>query len=75
MDLGVTERLKPLLEQVRQMVEDEIIPSDDAFHAEIGSTGDRFHYTPKMIEILDGLKAKKELEELKAQVRPAALET
>lgn len=58
MDLGVTERLKPLLAEVRAMVDDEIIPADDEFHSEIGSTGDRFHYTPKMIEILDGLKAR-----------------
>ena len=58
MDLGITDKLKPLLAQVRDMVENEIIPLDDEFHAEVGSTGDRFHWTPRMIEILDGLKAK-----------------
>ena len=58
MDLGITDRLKPLLAQVADMVQNEIIPLDDEFHHEVGSTGDRFHYTPRMIEILDGLKAK-----------------
>ena len=58
MDLGLTDRLKPLLAQVADMVQNEIIPLDDEFHHEVGSTDDRFHYTPRMIEILDGLKAK-----------------
>ncbi len=58
MDLGMTERVKPLVEQVRQMVEDDIAPLDDEFHAEVGKTGDRFTYTPRMTEILDTLKSK-----------------
>ncbi len=58
MDLGMTERVKPLVEKVRAMVEDEIAPLDVEFHAEIGKTGDRFEYTPRMTKILDGLKAK-----------------
>ena len=58
MDLGLNDRVKPLFEQVRDMVENEIIPLDDEFHAEVGSTGNRFEYTPRMTEILEGLKAK-----------------
>ena len=58
MDLGMTERVKPLVEQVRRMVEEEIAPLDAEFHAEIGRGGDRFAYTPRMTEILEGLKAK-----------------
>ncbi|MDH3665980.1 MAG: acyl-CoA dehydrogenase family protein [Paracoccaceae bacterium] len=57
MDLGMTERVRPLIEKVRAMVEDEIAPLDAEFHGEIGKTGDRFEYTPRMTEILDGLKA------------------
>ena len=58
MDLGMTERVKPLVEKVRRMVEEEIAPLDAEFHAEIGRTGNRFEYTPRMTEILEGLKAK-----------------
>ncbi len=58
MDLGMTERVKPLVEKVRRMVEEEIAPLDAEFHAEIGRNGNRFEYTPRMTEIMDGLKAK-----------------
>ncbi|MEM1163131.1 MAG: acyl-CoA dehydrogenase family protein [Pseudomonadota bacterium] len=58
MDLGISDRVKPLLASVADMVETEIIPLDQEFHDQIGATGDRFHYNDRMIEILDGLKAK-----------------
>ena len=58
MDLGMTERVKPLVEKVRRMVEEEIAPLDEEFHAEVGRNGSRFEYTPRMTEILEGLKAK-----------------
>ena len=58
MDLGMTERVKPLVEKVRRMVGEEIAPLDAEFHAEVGKGGDRFAYTPRMTEILEGLKAK-----------------
>ncbi|MEM6664132.1 MAG: acyl-CoA dehydrogenase family protein [Pseudomonadota bacterium] len=58
MDLGISDRVKPLLARVADMVETEIIPLDQEFHDQIGATGDRFHYNDRMIEILDGLKAK-----------------
>lgn len=58
MNLGMTERLKPLREQVAQMVRDEIMPLDEEFLAEVGKAGDRFTYTPRQTEILAGLKAK-----------------
>ncbi len=57
MDLGITDRLRPLIAAVRRMIEDEVIPRDAAYHAEIGRLGDRFAYTPRMTEILEGLKA------------------
>ncbi|MEO0980732.1 MAG: acyl-CoA dehydrogenase family protein [Pseudomonadota bacterium] len=60
MDLGITERVRPLIEQVRQMVETEIAPLDIEFHHEVGShpSGDRFQHTPRQLEILENLKAK-----------------
>ncbi len=60
MDLGVTERVAPLIEQVRTMVQEEIAPLDREYHAEIGKhpSGDRFQLTDRQIEILEGLKAK-----------------
>ncbi|MEM9269067.1 MAG: acyl-CoA dehydrogenase family protein, partial [Pseudomonadota bacterium] len=57
MDLGVSQKVAPLIEAVREMVSQEIAPREEAFRAEIGSTGNRFEYTPKMTEILEGLKA------------------
>lgn len=60
MDLGMTERVRPLIEAVRAMIQNEIAPLDAEFHAEVGKhpTGDRFKHTDRQLEILDGLKAK-----------------
>ncbi|MCY0094873.1 acyl-CoA dehydrogenase family protein [Hoeflea ulvae] len=58
MDLGVTQHLQPILEAVRDMVRNEIMPLDDEFLAEVGSQGDRWSYTARQTEILEGLKAK-----------------
>lgn len=59
MDLGMTERVRPLVEAVRRMVEEEIAPLDAEFHAEVGRhpSGDRFALTGRQREILGGLKA------------------
>ena len=58
MDLGMTDRVKALVEQVREMVEMEIAPLDAEYHAEIGRhpSGDRFRLTERQLEILDALK-------------------
>lgn len=56
MDLGMTEHLKPLHEKVAQMISEEIIPLDEEFLAEV-EKGDRWEYTPRQTEILEGLKA------------------
>ncbi len=60
MDLGITDRLRPLIEKVRHMVEIEIAPLDAEYHAEVGRhpSGDRFRMTGRQLEILNGLKAK-----------------
>ena len=57
MNLGMTDRLKPIHEKVARMVADEIAPLDDEFLAEVAK-GDRWTYTPRQTEILEGLKAK-----------------
>jgi acyl-CoA dehydrogenase len=58
MNLGMSDRVKPLVAAVRAMVLDEIAPLDEEYHAEVGKAGDRFLHTPRQLEILDGLKAK-----------------
>jgi acyl-CoA dehydrogenase len=58
MDLGMTLKVKPLVEKVRAMVRDEIVPLEEEYEAEIGKGGDRFVYTPRQTEILEDLKAK-----------------
>jgi acyl-CoA dehydrogenase len=58
MDLGMSERVKPLHARVAAMVRDEIMPLDEEFLAEVGKGGDRWQYTPRQTEILEGLKSK-----------------
>src|SRR5262245_29637951 len=58
MDLGMTPKVKPLVEKVRAMVRDEIMPLEEEYEAEIGREGSRFVYTRRQTEILEGLKAK-----------------
>ncbi|MEO0682115.1 MAG: acyl-CoA dehydrogenase family protein [Pseudomonadota bacterium] len=62
--LGMSDRLKPLHARVAEMVRDEITPASEEFHSEIGKNGDRWSYTPRMTEILEGLKAKAKSENL-----------
>ena len=58
MDLGMTPKVKPLVEKVRAMVRDEIMPLEEEYEAEVGKEGDRWVYTKRQTEILEGLKAK-----------------
>ena len=58
MNLGMTERVRPLVASVRAMVRDEIMPIEEEYEAEVGRSGDRFKPTARMTEILEGLKAK-----------------
>ncbi|MCF6271590.1 MAG: acyl-CoA dehydrogenase family protein [Rhodobacteraceae bacterium] len=57
MDLGISEKVAPLITAVREMVAAEIAPLEAEYRAEVGKSGDRFVYTPRMTEILEGLKA------------------
>lgn len=60
MDLGVTERVRPLIEAVRRMIEEDIAPLDAEYHEEVGKAfgGGRFALTERQLEILTTLKAK-----------------
>ncbi len=58
MDLGETDKVRPLIKAVREMVNDEIAPMETEFHGEVGRSGERFIFTSRMTEILEGLKTK-----------------
>ena len=58
MNLGATDKVKPLIEAVRKMIEEEIVPLENDYFSEVGSNGNRFEYTTKMTSIIEGLKAK-----------------
>lgn len=58
MDLGVSAKVKPLIDQVRAMVRDEIMEADVEYHGEVGREGDRWSFTARQTEILEGLKSK-----------------
>ena len=57
MDIGISARLRPILDEVKGFVETGILPLEHEFLAEI-DTGDRWAFTPRQIEILEGLKAR-----------------
>ena len=57
MDLGLTDKLKPIHEKVAAMIKDEVQPLDDEFLAEV-EVGERWEYTARQTEILESLKAK-----------------
>ncbi len=57
MDLGMSERVRPLVEQVRAMTRDEIMPLDEEYEAELQASPSRFKPTKRMVEILETLKA------------------
>ena len=57
MDLGITPRLAPILDAVTRMITEEIAPLDAEFLAEVDK-GDRWQFTPRQTELLEGLKAR-----------------
>lgn len=57
MNLGLNPEHAPLLARVSAMIRDEIMPLEDEYHGEIGK-GDRWAYTDRQSDILEGLKAK-----------------
>jgi len=63
MDLGISDKVKPILAEVKHFIDTEILPLEGEYHAEIGS-GDRWTYTERQTEILEGLKAKAKAQNL-----------
>lgn len=56
MNLGLTDRVRPILDAVRSFISDRVIPVDAEYLSEIDK-GDRWSQTDRQIEILDGLKS------------------
>lgn len=56
MDLGVTDRLQPILDDVRSFIKEKVLPVDEEFLSEVAK-GDRWDQTARQTEILEGLKA------------------
>lgn len=63
MTLGMRPEMRALLDRVAAMVRDEIMPLEAEYHGEVGK-GDRWEYTPRQAEILEGLKARAKAEGL-----------
>jgi acyl-CoA dehydrogenase len=57
MDLGITERLRPILDEVTRFIEQEILPLEHEYLAEIDKE-DRWAFTARQTEIMETLKAK-----------------
>lgn len=57
MDLGVSEKLKPILKEVKHFIDNEILPMESEYHEEI-EKDDRWQFTSRQTEILEVLKSK-----------------
>jgi acyl-CoA dehydrogenase len=57
MDLGISNNVAPLLEAVKRFMEEEILPLEHEYLAEI-DVGDRWALTDRQVEIMGGLKEK-----------------
>lgn len=58
MDLGISEKIRPILEHVKTFIADEIMPVEKEFYDLIGADGDRWAWTARQDEIRDALKEK-----------------
>jgi acyl-CoA dehydrogenase len=56
MDLGVSDRLRPLLDAVKTFIDERVMPVDHEFLAEVDK-GDRWSLTDRQKEILEDLKS------------------
>lgn len=63
MDLGVSEKVAPILARVKAFIDEEVVPVEEAYEAEI-NTGSRWEFTERQTEILETLKAKARAEGL-----------
>ncbi|KIC41231.1 acyl-CoA dehydrogenase [Ruegeria sp. ANG-R] len=63
MTFGLREENRALLQRVTDMIRDEVMPLEGEYQAEIDK-GDRWQYTDRQAEILEGLKARARAEGL-----------
>ena len=56
MNLGITDRLAPVLEAVKNFIRDRVEPVEEEFLAEVGN-GERWALNARQQEILEGLKS------------------
>ena len=57
MDLGVSEKVAPILESVRNFINDEVLPLEEEYKAQI-EIGSPWEFTQRQTEILESLKSK-----------------
>ena len=57
MDIGMSTRVRLLVEKVRAMLRDEIAPLSDEFYTEV-DVGDRWTHTARQLEIFDIVKSR-----------------
>jgi acyl-CoA dehydrogenase len=57
MDLGVSANVAPLLEEVTQFIDNEVVPLEREYLEQI-SVGDRWQHNDRQVEIMGGLKDK-----------------
>ncbi len=56
MNLGVTDRLRPLLDAVKAFIDERVLPVDEEYLAEVNN-GDRWSLNDRQTEILSGLQS------------------
>lgn len=56
MDLGVSDRVRPILKAVRSFIDERVLPVDEEFLAEVGN-GDRWTLSDRQNTILNDLKS------------------
>jgi acyl-CoA dehydrogenase len=56
MNIGITDKVRPLLDAVKVFIDEQVLPVDEEFLAEVAK-GDRWTLTDRQKEILDSLKS------------------
>ncbi len=57
MDLGISDRVAPLLAEVKEFIDNEVLPVEHEFFEQV-AVGDRWEFTERQTEILTSLKEK-----------------
>lgn len=56
--LEISDGFKPVLEEVKTFIANEVVPVEEEYYSLVGADGDRWSYTARQTEILETLKAK-----------------